>query len=133
MANKEFMSISELAEYLGCGRNQSKIIQPGPQALPAYRCGHKILVRRGDSDKGQQEDLFGGSRFWELSGGLARCKGCGRSLTPHTVNRKKCGKVDYYYSCLGHWHEGTCANKKHLQAEDLELRVAAGVASLFRN
>ena len=54
-------------------------------------------------------------------------------MTPHTVNRKKRGKVDYYYRCLGYWHEGTCANKKHHQAEDLELRVAAGVASLFRD
>lgn len=49
MAANEFMSLREIAEYLGCGRNQSyKIIQPGPQSLPAYRCGRKVLVRRGD-------------------------------------------------------------------------------------
>lgn len=49
MAPKEFMSMREVAEYLGCGRNQSyKIIRPGPQALPAYRCGRKVMVRRGD-------------------------------------------------------------------------------------
>ena len=52
-------------------------------------------------------------------------------MTPQTLNRKKRGKVDYYYRCLGHWHEGKCSNKKHHRAEALELRVAEGVASLF--
>jgi site-specific DNA recombinase len=81
--------------------------------------------------KDNKKTSSAGSRFWELSGGVARCKECGRALTPQTLKRKKRGKVDYYYRCLGHWHEGACSNKKHHRAEDLELRVASGVASLF--
>jgi excisionase family DNA binding protein len=43
------MDLREVAEYLGCGRSQSyRIIRPGPRALPAYRCGRKVLVKRGD-------------------------------------------------------------------------------------
>jgi excisionase family DNA binding protein len=59
LAAKEFMSIREIAEYLGCGRNQSyKIIQPGPRSLPAYRCGHKILVRRRDLEAWLEKNRY---------------------------------------------------------------------------
>lgn len=59
MAAKEFMTIREVAEFLGCGRNQSyKIIQPGPQALPAYRCGRKVLVRKADLEDWLEKNRY---------------------------------------------------------------------------
>jgi site-specific DNA recombinase len=83
--------------------------------------------------KDNKKSSSSGSRFWELSGGIARCAECGRALTPQTAKRKRRGTVDYYYRCLGHGHEGTCSNKKHYRAEDLEGRVAQEVVSLFRD
>jgi excisionase family DNA binding protein len=56
---RELMDLREVAEYLGCGRSQSyKIIRPGPQALPAYRCGRKILVKRGELEDWLEKNRY---------------------------------------------------------------------------
>jgi excisionase family DNA binding protein len=56
---KETLKLREVAEYLGCGRSQSyKIIQPGPQSLPAYRCGRKVLVRRADLEAWLEKNRY---------------------------------------------------------------------------
>lgn len=59
MKVRELMDLREVADYLGCGRSQSyKIIQPGPQALPAYRCGRKILIKRGELEAWLEKNRY---------------------------------------------------------------------------
>ena len=83
--------------------------------------------------KDNKKTSSAGSRFWELSGGVARCAECGSALTPLTVNRKGRGKVDHYYRCLGHYQRRICPNNKHYRADELEARVAQGIWLLFRD
>ena len=50
--NKELLSIKEMAEYLGCDRTLSyKLLQPGPDAIPAYRVGKSLRIRREHLDE----------------------------------------------------------------------------------
>lgn len=63
---KEFLSIRELQQWLGISRSKSyEIIQPGPDALPAYRIGRRLLVRRSQVEEWltnhrYHSDFFGG-------------------------------------------------------------------------
>nr|MBA3951363.1 recombinase zinc beta ribbon domain-containing protein [Rubrobacter sp.] len=93
----------------------------------------EVVDAAREAIKDNKKTSSAGSRFWELSGGVARCAGCGSALTPLTVNRKNRGKVDHYYRCLGHHQRRICPNNRHYRAEELEARVAGGVWLLFRD
>ncbi len=57
---KEFLSIQDLQQWLGISRTKSyEIIQPGPDSLPAYRIGRRILVRRS-----HVEEWLGNRRYY---------------------------------------------------------------------
>ncbi len=59
MKSRELMDLREVAEYLGCGKSQSyKIIQPGPHSLPAYRCGRKVVVKRGELEAWLEKNRY---------------------------------------------------------------------------
>jgi site-specific DNA recombinase len=62
-------------------------------------------------------------RFWELSGGIARCAECGSVLSPHTVisGDGKRRKHDYY-SCRARYNNTAkvCANRHSNRAAELE-------------
>jgi excisionase family DNA binding protein len=57
---KEFYSIRELHQWLGISRSKSyELIQPGPDSLPAYRVGRRLLVRRSEV-----EEWLGNHRYY---------------------------------------------------------------------
>ncbi len=57
---KEFLSVLELQQWLGISRSKSyEIIQPGPDSLPAYRIGRRLLVRRSEV-----EEWLGNHRYY---------------------------------------------------------------------
>jgi hypothetical protein len=72
-------------------------------------------------------------RFWELSGGIARCAECGSVLSPHTVTSGdgKRRKHDYY-SCRARYNNAakTCENRHSNRAAELESRVWEAVSAL---
>jgi len=50
--DNEFISISELREWLGISRSKSyEMLRPGPRSLPAYRIGRSVRVRRQDVEE----------------------------------------------------------------------------------
>ena len=63
-----------------------------------------------------------GHRFWELSGGILRCAGCGLAMRTHVAHKGT--KRFYYYHCRRH-HEDreACPNRKHQRAEKVEREV----------
>ncbi len=68
-----------------------------------------------------------GDRFWELSGGVARCAACGRMLRTRKRSKKKGERcyLYHYYRCSGydaHGFEG-CANSRFASAKKLEGQV----------
>ena len=75
-----------------------------------------------------------GKRFWELSGGIARCDICGHTLTTQmTYNRK--GKSYFYYTCRTFYKKGrdVCPGRIYFRAEELEERVFGEVADVLKH
>jgi hypothetical protein len=71
-------------------------------------------------------------RFWQLSGGVARCEVCGCALSPHTTSRVG-GMKAPYYRCFQRYNSGprNCTNTRTLPAAPLEEAVWRGVSLLL--
>jgi hypothetical protein len=76
-------------------------------------------------------------RVWELSGAVARCALCGRSVRPRPVKYKlKDGSektMNYYRCSKAFGYSGRCEHTKGYRAEELEGRVWDLVLSLLRD
>jgi site-specific DNA recombinase len=73
-----------------------------------------------------------GHRFWELSGGIFRCGGCGRRMYTNSVKPKR---GQYYYRCPSRLHNGAdvCPVSKNYRADDVERAVWELVSDLLKN
>ena len=71
-------------------------------------------------------------RFWQLSGGVARCEVCGCALSPHTTSRAG-GRKAPYYRCFQRYNSGPrdCTNTRTLPAAPLEEAVWRKVCLLL--
>ncbi len=69
-----------------------------------------------------------GRRFWQLSGGIARCDVCGNGFSPNSAGR---GRV--YYRCFTRYISGVeaCTNNRHMAAPALEEAVWQAVLHLI--
>jgi site-specific DNA recombinase len=86
---------------------------------------HTVLSHRQTSKRGR--------RYWELSGGLLRCPGCGCAMTSATTVQ---GERHWnYYRCHKRATHGarSCPQKKTLRAEPLEDSVWRTVSNLLTN
>jgi site-specific DNA recombinase len=76
-------------------------------------------------------------RLWELSGGIARCALCGRTMRPRPVKYKlKSGGrsiIKYYRCSRAYGYSGWCEHTQTYRAEALEARVWDLVLSLLRD
>jgi site-specific DNA recombinase len=91
----------------------------------------EVVDAAREAVEGNKKTSSAGSRFWELSGGVARCEECDRALTPRSQKRRQSGKTDTYYACPRHLEGRGCPNRKYHRAEVLETRVREAVASLL--
>ena len=84
---------------------------------------HIVLSHRQTSKRGR--------RFWELSGGLLRCSGCGRAMMSATTVQGE--RFWNYYRCPKRAADGarSCPQKKTLRAEPLEESVWRSVSNLL--
>lgn len=73
-----------------------------------------------------------GHRFWELSGGVFCCGGCGRRMFTNTVNP---ARGHHYYRCPSRLHDGkeACAVSKNFRADNVEPMVWNFVSGLLRD
>jgi Recombinase zinc beta ribbon domain len=75
-----------------------------------------------------------GDRFWELSGGVLFCGGCGRRMSPdRRSNAKGSERIYCYYRCPKRRIEGpgACPNEKTQRAEKVEAGVWEVISSLL--
>jgi len=74
-----------------------------------------------------------GRRFWELSGGLLRCGGCGRHMASTSIVRKS--KRYFYYRCTKRWQEKgeACSTRRVVPALKLERDVWQFVSSILQD
>lgn len=75
-----------------------------------------------------------GARFWELSGGIARCGVCNSRMQATSVSTHA-AHPGYYYRCAKRWQDGkdACPNKKTLNARKAEPQVWETVAGLLKD
>jgi site-specific DNA recombinase len=94
--------------------------------------GHAHAARERLAENGRRRPASTrASRFWLLSGGLARCAHCGNALSPYaSLNR---GKVRAYYRCYTRFNHGldACDNGRSTQAAALEEAVWEAVSDML--
>jgi site-specific DNA recombinase len=75
-----------------------------------------------------------GDRFWELSGGVLVCGGCGRRMSPdRRTNSSGSDRIYFYYRCPKRRIEGpgACPNEKTQRAEKVEAGVWGIISELL--
>jgi hypothetical protein len=76
-----------------------------------------------------------GLRFWELSGGIARCGECGSVLSPTGHPRKSGNGHRFYYVCRQRYSNGprTCPATRNYPAASLEEAVWNSVRAILHD
>jgi site-specific DNA recombinase len=75
-----------------------------------------------------------GGRFWELSGGILRCGGCGWAMKTTTVKAGNSEKRNHYYRCVKHDNRhGECPNRKCHRGERVESQVWEAVSGILKD
>jgi site-specific DNA recombinase len=76
-----------------------------------------------------------GDRYWELSGGITRCKGCGRGMrVTRKIKTKKDRRYVYnaYRCCESHsYGKAACPRSGNVKAEEFEAKVWNYVRSVL--
>ena len=76
-----------------------------------------------------------GYRFWELSGGILRCGGCGYSMMTNSVSSPDKKRLNHYYRCSKRLKNGedACAQRKNYRADTTEPQVWELVSGILQN
>ncbi len=75
-----------------------------------------------------------GGRFWELSGGVQVCGGCGKSMTPEKRRRSPdSNSWRLYYRCSGRRGIAACATRASVRAEEVEAEVWEFVSGYLKD
>jgi site-specific DNA recombinase len=103
-------------------------------AIPVPDCGlppELVDVARTARSEYRQAATTG--YFWQLSGGIIRCGGCGHAMSGVHAGNK--GKRRPYYRCHHRARNGpeTCPNKKQRRAETIEAEVWEKVSGLLKD
>jgi hypothetical protein len=74
-----------------------------------------------------------GHRFWELSGGIARCDICGHTLAAQMTRMK--GKPYFYYTCRTFYEKGrdVCPGRIYFRAAELEDTIWRKVSAVLKS
>jgi site-specific DNA recombinase len=90
------------------------------------------LARR--NIQGNRKTSALGKRFWELSGGIARCDICGHTLTTQMTYTRQ-GKPYFYYTCRTFYEKGRdiCPGRIYFRAAELEEHVWSEVSRVLKN
>jgi site-specific DNA recombinase len=103
-------------------------------AIPVPDCGippHIVDTARSARSEYRKPATTG--YFWQLSGGVIRCGGCGHAMSGvHTGNK---GKRRPYYRCHHRARNGpdTCPNAKYHRADRIEEEVWREVLSVLKD
>ncbi|MGI8540047.1 MAG: recombinase family protein [Rubrobacteraceae bacterium] len=98
-----------------------------PIPVPDSGISPELVEAAREAVKGNRAPSAAGGRFWDLSGGIARCACCGRTLQSRGRNKKKNGKTYryHYYRCSGYDARGFegCENSRFASATKIERQV----------
>lgn len=75
-----------------------------------------------------------GDRFWELSGGILACAGCGKSMTPEKRRRHSdADRWHIYYRCSGRRGIEACTTRAGIRAQEAEAEVWEFVSGYLKD
>jgi site-specific DNA recombinase len=86
------------------------------------------------SIKDNRRPSSAGRKFWELSGGILRCGGCGTVMATNNVPSHG-RKLLFYYRCAKRLGEGkdVCSQRKNYRADKVEPQVWELVSSIMKD
>ncbi len=104
-----------------------------PIPIPSIGLDAETVEKARAAIAGNLRPASSDARFWELSGGLARCAHCGRTMRGQNMTSGR-GKRSFYYVCPIKINESSaaCENRYH-RAERLEEYVCRTVGDLLRH
>jgi hypothetical protein len=137
-------------------RHRTRVAENGPDGKSYRRRSATVLKPRGEwiavpvPDSGIPREWVdatreairdnwrpssNGRRFWELSGRILFCGGCGRSVTTAAIrgNGGRSERLYFYYRCHSCHNEGSsaCEQAKSYRAEEVEAQVWEAISRLF--
>src|SRR5215211_5137895 len=85
--------------------------------------------------KGNSVPSSAGRRVWKISGGIAKCKECGRNMMIHSVLASRAKGRRVYYRCRSRSRDGAggCVHRKCHRADEVEPRVWNLISSLLKD
>ena len=85
--------------------------------------------------KGNSVPSSAGRRVWEISGGIAQCKECGRNMMIHSVLAPRAKGRRFYYRCRSRSRDGArgCVHRKCHRADQVEPRVWNLISGLLKD
>ncbi len=88
-----------------------------------------------DTLKGNSVPSSAGRRVWEISGGIAKCKECGRNMMIHSVMAPRAKGRRFYYRCRSRSRDGAggCVHRKCHRADEVESQVWNLISSLLKD
>ena len=103
--------------------------------VPDPRISRQWVEAAREAIKDNRRHSSTGRRFWELSGGIMFCAGCGRGMATHAVrsNSGRSETLHFYYRCHLRKSEGTdaCGQAKSYRVDEIEARVWTVVSGMF--
>jgi site-specific DNA recombinase len=133
---RERHRMSQVSEQGPNGKVYKKVTRsvPVPEeewvAVPVPDAGVPIewVEAAREALKKNERPSFNSKRFWELSGGIARCGSCGWAMGTTTVSAR-----GLYYRCRRRimYGKDVCDMKKHLRADLIEPLVWEGVSEVL--
>ena len=124
-------------------RKQSKLtVKPKDEwiAVPVPDSGipREVVESAREAIRENRATSASGGRFWELSGGVLHCCGCGRNMAAHTAPSSQKARVKVRY-CYYRWPKarnrdrGACLQSKNVRADKIEPHVWGFVSELLKN
>jgi site-specific DNA recombinase len=121
-------------------RRQKTVFRPREEwiAVPVPYAGvpREWLDNAREAIENNRRPSSAGDRFWELSGGVFFCGGCGCRMRPDRRRRSpRDGRLYYYYRCPTRHHKGkdACSQRRSYQATETEARVWKFIANLLKD
>jgi site-specific DNA recombinase len=140
--NRRCVERRQVSEDHPGGRNYRKrvktILRPRSEwiAVPVPDCGipRELVEAARAAIKDNHNHSSAGRRYWELSGGIFRCEGCGRVIQCYSQGSSH-GKFYYYYGCPVRRHHGkdACPVGARFPAHDPEALVWNTVSVLLKD
>jgi hypothetical protein len=141
--NRRRSTRKQVAEYGPNGRSYRRrykvVLKPRKEwiAVPVPDTGirRELVDAAREATKDNRRPSAAGTRFWELSGGVLVCSGCGCRMMAHRRRKNPKSPYYHYYRCPTRHNRGkdACPQVNSYRAEEIEGRVWSFVSDYLKD